>query len=80
MKIVSKALAIAAFAALAACGGNDAADNVVENAENTAESLENQADALVEDAENQADALENSADNVVEAAENEADAIEANTN
>jgi len=55
MKIVAKALAIATFAALAACQPetNDAAENVMDAAENEAESLENQAAALEEATENQ---------------------------
>ena len=73
MKIVSKALAIAAFTALAACNSGTEAD------ENVMDAAENEADALMEDAANQAEALENQAENVMESAENQADALEANT-
>ena len=60
MKIVSKALAIAAFAALAACnGGTEADENVMDAAENEAAALENQADNVVEAAEDAADGATN---------------------
>ena len=81
MKIVAKALAIATFAALAACQPetNDAAENVMDAAENEAESLENQAAALEEATENQVEAIENQAENVMDAAENKVEAMDANT-
>jgi len=75
MKITTKVLAIAAFAALAACNqqGNPEAENVLDAAENQADALQNEADALMNAAENQAEALENQAANVTEAAENTAE-------
>ena len=81
MKILSKALVLAGVAALAACNNPEspAAENVIENAENTADSLENAADQLLENAENAADALENRAENVMDTAENKAAAIDEKT-
>lgn len=90
MKILSKAIVLAGFAALAACGdGNDAADNIEAAADNQADALEMQAENLEERAdeaadnaadslENQARALENQADATREAGENQAEAVEDN--
>jgi hypothetical protein len=81
MKILSKALVLAGIAALAACNKPEspAAENVVENAENTADSIENAADQLLENAENTADAMKEQAENVVDKAENKAAAIDEKT-
>jgi len=78
MKILSKALVLAGVATLAACNNPEtpAAENVLENAENAAASLENAADQLLDNAQNAAEAMENKADNLVEAAENKAAAID----
>jgi ElaB/YqjD/DUF883 family membrane-anchored ribosome-binding protein len=90
MKLVIKAIAISAIAALAACGGgSDAGDNIEAAADNQAEALESEAANISEAAdnatgnvadslENQAAALETQAENVQQAGENAADAADSN--
>jgi hypothetical protein len=93
MKLLSKAIALSAFAALAACGGgSDKADNVEAAAENQSDALEMEADNLTAEAdnatggvadslENQAAALDNQAAATEQRGENQAEAIqEAETN
>jgi hypothetical protein len=80
MKLILKTTAFAALLSLAACGGNDAAEQKADNIE---AATENQVDVLEDAAdnattENAADALENKADAVEAAGENKADAAEAN--
>ena len=74
MKIWIKAAAVGAALALAACGGNDRAENVEEAAENRAETLEDMADNATNEAAEEA--LENRAEAVEEAGEEKAEAIE----
>ena len=77
MKMISKALAGAAFLALAACGGqgdDSAGENVQEAYENQAEQLEEMADNTTNDV--QAEALENQADVLEETGEQKEEAID----
>ena len=74
MKIISKALVLAvAVTGLAACQNSPEAENVVANAENFQEEMENAAENVTDAAENTADNLIAAGDNAVEAAENVAD-------
>jgi hypothetical protein len=83
-------IALAASAALAACGQSQQAANVENAYDNRADAIENQADALENQAanasgateaalDNQADAAENRADQVREAGENKAAAVDRNS-
>jgi UDP-N-acetylmuramyl tripeptide synthase len=77
MKMISKALAGAAFLALAACGGqgdDTAGDNVAQAYENQADQLEMMADNTTN--EMQADSLENQADQLEETGEAKEEAID----
>ncbi|MBS0479067.1 MAG: hypothetical protein JSR79_07195 [Proteobacteria bacterium] len=78
---MKKLLIVAASASLfslAACGHETpAADNVVANAENTADVLENQGDMIEANAANAADAIKDSAANTAAALDNKADAVKA---
>jgi len=80
MNHYAKPALMAAFIALAGCGGTGddaAADAVRDNAEATADALDNRADMLEDQGlENQADAVENQAEAVREAGDNRADAID----
>lgn len=80
MKQVAKIITIAAFVALAGCGGkgDDAAgDAVADNADAVADSMDNRADVLEDQGlENQADALENQADAVRAEGKRQEDAID----
>jgi hypothetical protein len=84
MKLFIKAIAFSAIAALAACGGSDAGDNIEAAADNQAEALESEAANISEAAEeatgnaaesleNQAAALENQAEATRAAGDNAAD-------
>src|SRR3546814_17631853 len=75
MKFVSKAIALSAFAALAACGGggDDAAENIEASADNQAAMLEMEAENLMAQADNATGAAEMTLDNQADAPENPAD-------
>jgi len=80
MKTASKAaLVLTGVIALAACNKatptENAAENVVENAENYQENMQNAAEEVKNTAENKAEAMENKGENAVESAKNEADAM-----
>lgn len=90
MRLSSKFIALAGFAAIAACGGNEAGDQVEASADNQADMLENRAAGLEQQAdnttgaaadtlENQAAALENQAEATREAGQNQAEAVERNS-
>lgn len=80
MKQFAKLITVAAFVALAGCGGkgDDAAgDAVADNADAVADAMDNRADVLEDKGlENQADALENKADAVRDAGEQREEAID----
>src|SRR3546814_4204300 len=78
MKFVSKAIALSAFAALAACGGggDDAAENIEASADNQADMLEMEAENLMDQADNATGAAEMTLENQADALENQADAVE----
>jgi glutamate synthase domain-containing protein 2 len=80
MKTASKAaLVLTGVIALAACNkqtpAENAAENVVENAENFQANMENAAEQVTNNAENKAEAMKNMGENAVESAKNEADAM-----
>jgi predicted small lipoprotein YifL len=81
MKHFTKIITVAAFVALAGCGGkgDDAAgDAVADNADAVADAIDNRADVLEDQGmEAQADALENRADAVRDAGERQEEAIDA---
>jgi hypothetical protein len=82
MKIIVKALTIAALASLSACGGGDStaakqeeamdnkSDALANQAENMSEAADNASGATADSLENQAEALENQSEAADEAAEN----------
>lgn len=80
MNQFAKMITVAAFVALAGCGGkgDDAAgDAVADNADAVADAMDNRADVLEDKGlENQADALENKADAVREAGKQQEEAID----
>ena len=77
-KTLIVAVAAAGLLSLTACNHETpAADNVVANAENTADALENQGDMIVDNASNTADAVKDSASNTAAALDNKADAVRA---
>lgn len=81
MKQFTKIVAVAAFIALAGCGGkgDDAAgDAVADNADAMADAIDNRADVLDDQGmEGQAEALENQADAVRAEGERQEEAIDA---
>lgn len=92
MTSLTKFIAIAGFAALAACGGNNTpGDNVAGQADAVADNIDNQADVIeqqsdevsngaVADAmENQAGALENRADAIRDEGKKQGEAVDART-
>ncbi|SNS88888.1 hypothetical protein SAMN06295912_1223 [Sphingomonas laterariae] len=78
MNRIIKFTAIAAFAALAACGGQGD-DALAENVEQAYDNQADQLDAIADNTTNevQADAIEDQADAVRQEGENRADAIDA---
>lgn len=80
MNQFAKMITVAAFVALAGCGGkgdDSAGDNVADRADAMADAMDNRADVLEDQGlENQADALENQADATREAGERQEEAID----
>ncbi|WP_380872212.1 hypothetical protein ACFB49_31560 [Sphingomonas sp. DBB INV C78] len=78
MNRMIKFTAIAAFAALAACGGKGD-DSLAENVEQAYDNQADQLDAIAENTTNEAqsDVLEDQADALREEGDNKADAIDA---
>lgn len=80
MSQIAKMITVAAFIALAGCGGtgdDTAGDTVADNADAVADAMDNRADVLEDQGlENQADALENQADATREAGKRQEEALD----
>ena len=77
MKLIIKAVAIAAFATLSACGGsNTPAEQAEENSDNMSDALANQAENVSEMADDTSGAAADSLENQAAALENQSEAAD----